>query len=257
MRHSDGLNVTIWGSGEPALLVHGSFGWGEETWHAQRPLADDYELRLVDRRGYGASPAVGRADFDRDADDVAGLFDEPVHLLGHSYGGVVALVAAARRPDAVRSLAVIEPPALGLLSGDPLAESFLVELDVAARESQDADDYRSRFLQGFGFPPPKQPLTGQALDAAATSWRERAPSEADVPLAALARAPFPKLVVRGAWDEAPLSAQGRAGLLFARICDTLVSELAAESAVFAGAAHRPQELGEPFNDLLRDFWSRA
>jgi pimeloyl-ACP methyl ester carboxylesterase len=257
MRYSDGLNVTVWGAGEPAVLVHGSFGWGEETWHAQRPLADDYELRLVDRRGYGASPPAGRADFDRDADDVAGLLDEPAHLIGHSYGGVVALLAAARRPDTVRSLAVIEPPALGLLSDDPLAESFLLELDSAAQEARDADDYRSRFLQGFGFPPPKQPLEGPALEAAATSWRERPPSEADIPLAALARAPFPKLVVRGAWDQAPPSAQERAGLLFARICDILVTALEAESAAFSGAAHRPQELGDPFNELLRDFWSRA
>jgi pimeloyl-ACP methyl ester carboxylesterase len=257
MRRPDGVNVTVWGAGPPAVLVHGSFGWGEETWHAQRPLAAAHELRLVDRRGYGASPPAGRADFDRDADDVAGLLDEPAHVLGHSYGGVVALLAAARRPDSVRSLAVIEPPAIGLLSGDPLAESFIAELDVAARESRDADDYRARFLQGFGFPAPKVRLEGQALEAAATSWRERPPSEAELPLARLAAAPYPKLVVRGGWDKAPASAQERAGLLFARICDILVRELDAESAVFPGAAHRPQELGEPFNQLLRDFWSRA
>jgi pimeloyl-ACP methyl ester carboxylesterase len=257
MRHSDGLNVTVWGAGDPAVLVHGSFGWGEETWHAQRPLGDDYELRLVDRRGYGASPSAGRADFDRDADDVAGLLDGPAHLLGHSYGGVVALLAAARRPDTVRSLAVIEPPALGLLRGNPLADAFMLDLDRAARESRDGDDYRSRFLQGFGFPPPKQRLDGGALEAATTSWHERPPSEADVPLGTLAQATFPKLVVRGAWDKAPPSAQHRAGLLFRRICDILVRELGAVSAVFEGAAHRPQELGEPFNELLRDFWSRV
>jgi pimeloyl-ACP methyl ester carboxylesterase len=257
MRRPDGVSVTVWGAGPPAVLVHGSFGWGEETWHAQRPLATDYELRLVDRRGYGASRPGGRADFDSDADDVAGLLDEPAHLLGHSYGGVVALLAAARRPDTVRSLTVIEPPAIGLLTGDALAESFMVDLDVAARESRDPDEYRARFLQGFGFPAPKERLEGQALDAAATSWRERPPSEAEVPLAQLAAAPYPKLVARGGWDKAPPSAQGRAGLLFARICDILVRELGAESAVFPGAAHRPQELGEPFNELLRDFWSRA
>jgi pimeloyl-ACP methyl ester carboxylesterase len=35
------------------VFVHGSFGWGEEAFHAQRELADEYELLLLDRRGYG------------------------------------------------------------------------------------------------------------------------------------------------------------------------------------------------------------
>src|SRR5215216_4152116 len=99
MRRPDGLNVTVWGEGERAVLVHGSFGWGEETWQAQRPLADGYELLLVDRRGYGGSPSDGRADFECDAEDVAALLDRPSHLVGHSYGGVGALLAAARRPE--------------------------------------------------------------------------------------------------------------------------------------------------------------
>lgn len=78
MQHAVGLNVTTWGSGDPALLVHGSLR-GEDTWREQRPLAGSYRLLLVDRRGFGGSPAVGRVDFDRDADDVAGMLDEHVH----------------------------------------------------------------------------------------------------------------------------------------------------------------------------------
>ena len=257
MLRPDGLNVTVWGTGEPALFVHGSFGWGEETWRAQRPLADHHSLLLVDRRGYGDSPAAGRADFARDAEDVASVLERPSHLVGHSYGGVGALLAAARRPEHVRSLTVIEPPALGLLAADALAATFGADMEVAARESKSADEYRARFLQGFGFPAPRDQMEGKALAAAETSWRERPPNEAEIPLAELAEASFPKLVVRGGWDKAPPLAQQRAGLLFARVCDILVRELEAESAVFPGVAHRPQDLGEPFNDLLRDFWSRA
>lgn len=257
MRRPVGLNVTVWGKGDPAVLVHGSFGWGEETWHAQRPLASDYALLLVDRRGYGDSPADGRADFERDAEDLAALLEQPAHVVGHSYGGVGALLAAARRPDNVRSLTVIEPPALGLLAGDPVSGTFRADMDVAMRESKSAGEYRTRFLQNFGFPAPRDELEGKALAAAETSWHERPPPEAEIPLADLAKAPFPKLVVRGGWDKAPPLAQQRAGLLFSRVCDILVRELGAESAVFPGVAHRPQELGEPFNELLRDFWSRA
>jgi pimeloyl-ACP methyl ester carboxylesterase len=122
---ADELHVTTWGDadGEPVLFVHGSMAAGPETWQDQQPLADGRRLLLVDRRGYGDSPA-GDGDFERDAADVAELLDGGAHLVGNSYGGLVALLAAARRPDAVRSLAVIEPPALALVRGRDEVESF-------------------------------------------------------------------------------------------------------------------------------------
>ena len=102
MRTSAGLHVTVWGDGEAAVFVHGSFGWGEETWQEQRPLADHYRLLLVDRRGFGGSPANGRVDFERDADDVAAVLDEGAHLVGHSYGGVVSLLHRVRAARPLR-----------------------------------------------------------------------------------------------------------------------------------------------------------
>jgi pimeloyl-ACP methyl ester carboxylesterase len=244
------LHVTRWGDGEPAVLVHGSFGWGEETWREQRPLADTYELLLVDRRGFGRSPADGRVDFDRDADDVAGLA-EGAHLVGHSYGGVVALLAAAR--TSVRSLTVIEPPALDLIRDLPETEDFIRRIDAAAEQATDPSDYRRRFLDAFGFPALKEQLAGEALAAAKASWGERSPAEAEIPLDQLGQL-FPKLVVRGAWDQAPPTARERGGRIFGAICDVLEEQLGAESAVFAGAAHNPQLLGKPFNERLRTFW---
>jgi pimeloyl-ACP methyl ester carboxylesterase len=257
VRSTTGLHVTIWGAGDPAVLVHGAFGWGTETWREQRPLADAHRLLLVDRRGFGKSPPNGRVDFDRDADDVAGLLEDGAHLVGHSYGGVVALLAAGRRPEGVRSLTVIEPPALGLVRGDPVAEKLIREISKGAEHAEDPADYRMRFLQSFGFPAERQELEGPALTAARSSWRERHPYEADIPLEELDRTTFPKLVVRGAWDKAPLTARERAGTIFGNICDVLEERLHAESARFEGAAHNPQLLGEPFNARLRAFWESA
>ena len=260
MTGSNELHVTTWGDGEPAVFVHGSFGWGEETWRQQRPLADHYRLLLVDRRGFGRTPPRDeRVDFELDADDVADLLGRgaSAHLVGHSYGGVVALLAAVRQPAAVRSLCVIEPPALALVRGRPDAEDFLVRIEKAADEASDPEDYRNRFLRAFGFSPANERLKDMAFSSAQASWIERSPAEAQIPLERLADADFPKLVVRGAWDEAPPEARVRGAPVFGAICDVLVERLHAEFAVFPGAAHNPQLLGAPFNERLRAFWESA
>jgi pimeloyl-ACP methyl ester carboxylesterase len=245
------LNITIWGEGDPALFVHGSFGWGEECWRAQRPLADQYKLLLVDRRGFGASTSNGRVDFERDAHDVAELLGNGAHLVGHSYGGVVSLLAAGLRPDAVRSLTVIEPPALGVAGDDPKVQEFITGVDNAMGAAADPSDYRARFLRNFGFRAPDAELDGLELAAARASWRERSPAEAVIPFDRLTG--VRTLVVRGDWANAPSSARERGAAVFHAVCDVLERRLDAESATFP-AAHRPQELGEPFNERLRAFW---
>jgi pimeloyl-ACP methyl ester carboxylesterase len=252
------LNVVEWGdAGDVVVCVHGSLGWGEDTFPDQRPLADEFRLRLVDRRGFGATPVAGRVDFDRDADDVASLLDDPAHLLGQSYGGVVSLLAAARRPDAVRSLTVIEPPAFALAMDDAVVADLVRGIRAASDNCSDPAEYRLRFLRAFGFDPSEEPLEGADLEAARSSMTERTPDEAQIPLDQLAAAPFPKLVVRGAWDIAPQQARERAGHAFGAVCDVLERRLRAESVTFAGAAHNPQFLGAPFNERLAAFWRSA
>jgi pimeloyl-ACP methyl ester carboxylesterase len=253
MRTATGVHVTVWGDGEPAVFVHGSFGWGEETWREQRPLAEHYRLQLIDRRGFGKSPADGRVDFDRDADDVAELLDGGAHLVGHSYGGVVSLLAAARRIDAVRSLTLIEPPAFGLARGNPAVEDLIRDVDIATRTARDPSEYRAGFLRAFGFPAKPTALEGLELEAARASMTEHTPGEAAIPLDELAAAGLRVLLVQGDWCPAPDSARARAGEAFRAVCDVLSERLQAEVAVFP-AAHNPQKLGELFNDRLRAFW---
>jgi pimeloyl-ACP methyl ester carboxylesterase len=253
---ASGVHVTVWGDGEPVVLVHGSFGWGEETWQEQRPLADDYKLLLLDRRGFGGSPANGRVDFERDAADVVELLGAGAHLVGHSYGGVVSLLAAARRPDAVRSLVLIEPPAFGVARGNPAIEELIRDIGAAANAAQDPSEYRAAFLRGFGFPAQPRPLDGEHLTAARASMTERPPQEADIPLDEIARARLRVLLVQGDWCPAPDSARARAGAAFRAVCDVLYDRLEAERALFP-AAHNPQKLGKLFNDRVSAFWEAA
>ena len=93
---------------ERIVLVHGSVMGGRGTWAAQRPLVERFELLVLDRPGFPPNPPVERIDFETDAALVAGLLEEGDHLVGHSYGGIVSLLAAASRPDVLRSLTVIE-----------------------------------------------------------------------------------------------------------------------------------------------------
>jgi hypothetical protein len=74
---------------------------------------------------------------------------------------------------------------------------------------------------------------------------ERSPQEARIPLAELARAPFPKLVVSGAHHPA-----------FDAVCDVLERALGAGRAVLPGAGHSVQR-APGFNDALCDFFARA
>jgi pimeloyl-ACP methyl ester carboxylesterase len=115
------LFVHAWGAGTRVVLVHGSLATGADEWQAQRPLADDgFHLLAPDRRGYGQSPPAEGEDFLRDGDDIADLMGNGAHLVGHSYGGLGVMFAAARRPDATLSLTLLEPGAgVGAVSSSP------------------------------------------------------------------------------------------------------------------------------------------
>jgi len=93
------------------VLVHGSVVGADVTWRKQKPLAEHWTLCTPNRPGFGASPTLGRGDFEAEAPLIAELLGDGAHLVGHSYGAVIALFAAALRPEAVRSLTVSEPSA--------------------------------------------------------------------------------------------------------------------------------------------------
>ena len=233
---------------ERIVLVHGSVMGGRGTWAAQRPLAARFELLVLDRPGFPPNPPVERIDFETDAPLVAGLLEPGDHLLGHSYGGIVSLLAAASRPDVLRSLTVIEPPCTRVAAGVPEVDAFAragMELYATAR-SGEPDEYLRRFLAAVGseFDPPS-PLPPELERGARNLAIERGPWEADIPLAALAGTPFPKLVVSGAHLDA-----------YDVICDVLERELRAERIVLPGYGHAVQRHPD-FNDRLADFVESA
>jgi pimeloyl-ACP methyl ester carboxylesterase len=249
------LHVVELGRGEPTVFVHGGFDCAEETFPKQRELADQYRVVLVDRRGYGDSPPALRFDFDSQVDDLIAVIDPGAHLVGQSYGGVLSLLVAARRPDLVRSLTLIEPPAFSVARGHPSVERFIERLQAwyATAADKPAERLVPDFLRSFGLDLPDTDLSEQDLADAVTSAHEPPPWEAEVPLDRLAFASLPTLVVSGAWDIAPAEAREIAGAAFRVVCDELADRLNAERTVLPGEMHEPQLLGKPFNDRLREF----
>lgn len=246
------LEVVVWGTGPRVVLVHGSIFNGPLTWKEQQPLGERWRLEIPNRRGYGKSPPpVVRSDFEEDARDIAALLGDGAHLVGHSYGAVGALYAAALRPQAVSSLVVNEPPAFRLLKGNAGADAI-----VAAQAALSRDVEPRVFLEAFvktitaPGAPPRQPLPDPlpaALEQGVrTTMAARAQGEAEIPLDALRRTSFPKLVTSGGHHP-----------VFEAICDVLHRELKTERAVIRGAGHSVPSTGAPFNDRLEAFLKSA
>lgn len=101
------------------LLIH-SGGFTSRQWRRLAELlAPRYRVLAPDLLGYGASGAWPEGEpfhFRQDLDFLESLLDgAPAHLVGHSYGGFLALQLALRRPELVLSIAAYEPVAFGIL----------------------------------------------------------------------------------------------------------------------------------------------
>ena len=216
------------GTGPEVLLVHGGAS-PTTTWSGLEQLTQRWTLALVYRRGFPPSPPPpsGRQDFELDADDIGELLDDRPHLVGHSYGGVAAAIAAIRDPARVCSLTLIEP-ALFLPTDDPevtrlarMGEQFL------AHGLQTEPATLREFLRGAGSPVPDEgPLPEDVARAVRRAHGSRPPSEAHPPLEVLRDAGTPSLVASGDHDPA-----------MERMCDAVAAELGAERVVCPGAGH--------------------
>lgn len=250
------LHVTRWGNrGDPIVFVHGGFGWGDECWREQRPLASDYRLLLVDRCGHGHSADIGRNSFEDQADDVLDVAAQAVHLVGQSYGALVCLVAALRSPHRVTSLTVIEPPAWSLLKSDPFVKAMVAKeqpLFAAANELGSERAY-ARFIGASEADVDRLSLSDMDRKSISATFRQPYPLEAPVSAEALRRLDMPVLVVSGGRPPDASEERRDAGTAYRRVCDRLEDLLKAQRAHFPFGAHNPQMVAEPFNSTLRLF----
>ena len=150
--------------GPAVVIVHGGvqggLGGGPATFDEQKVLATrGWRLRMVERPGFGQSRSRGADDMEADAEWIADLLGDGAHQIGHRWGGAEALLAAARRPEAVRSLTLIEPALFPIVMTDPALRADPQMQAVGGRlaglmmQSETPADYAINFARTVLGPP--------------------------------------------------------------------------------------------------------
>jgi pimeloyl-ACP methyl ester carboxylesterase len=243
------LAVERFGEGPPILFIHGDIVGPSLTWRKQRELAERWTLIIPSRPGFGESPELERNDFEIEAPMFAELLGDGAHLVGHSYGAVIALLAAAERPEAVRSLTVSEPGCLRVAAGTPVVDEMIANgtLLFENAESIPSEEFLRLFRGGAGsaWGTPDE-LPEELLHGVELLKRERPSWEARVPLERLAAADFPVLVLSGGHSPA-----------FEAVCDALAAALGADREVIPGRGHTVPSTGAQYNERLEAFMAIA
>lgn len=254
------------GAGEPLVLVHGS--WGDH--HNWDPvvglLSESFKVVVYDRRGHSQSERpAGQGSVYDDADDLAALIQVlglgSAHVVGNSFGSIVALNAAIRHPEVFATLVVHEPPLLGMLAGtgfEPVLEEVnrRVGAVIDLLEAGEDEAGAKRFVETVAWrpgawedeltPEVRAVFTGNAptfLDEAHDADWQR------IDLDRLGRFDRPALMTKGTVSPP----------FFGAIVDTIGSALPhIELETMEGADHSPhQSMPEQYVDVVRRFLEAA
>lgn len=145
----DGTPIAIQrsGAGAPLVLIHGT-GGARSRWAPVLPALDEhFSVFAVDRRGRGGSGDREPYALEREVEDVAAVVEsigEPVHLLGHSFGGICALEAALLTRN-LRKLVLYEPPVP--VEGVPIYPGGVIERLEALMERGDRAGVLTNFMR--------------------------------------------------------------------------------------------------------------
>ena len=181
--HDKKLAYEVRGEGEPVLLMHCGFVAGGFTPLLDASsLSEQYRLINYHRIGYGQSDrATGSMSVAQQAADAHALLEKlgipRAHIVGHSYGGVVALQLALDAPQVVHSLALLEPSLPAAFGDLEIALKFMEGAGRAFAQfgASDKAGAVDTWLTG-AFGPGYRDIANRVLPG----WFEQATRDADV-----------------------------------------------------------------------------
>ena len=131
------------GSGAPVIALHGSASTSYQWESLTGYISGRFRVIRPDLPGYGKSSPIDGNEMNLSAivTRMSGLFreiGEPFHLVGHSFGGAVALKIAQLMPHMIRSFVIIEPAAFHLLAAERAEHRYLIDLMSLVEEMRSA-----------------------------------------------------------------------------------------------------------------------
>jgi pimeloyl-ACP methyl ester carboxylesterase len=250
--------ITSWGEeGAPVVvMIHGSVQGsplgGADHFSAQKDLASrGWRIVAPDRAGHGKSPKQDHPDdVDLEGRWVSNLLQNGAHLVGHSLGGAIAFSATAQRPDAVRSLTLIEPALQMMALTHPDVQAFIAKQIALFSSNRPAAEVAAEFTKMAGIPESirdrgdKPAMIGLGESLRAIRWP--APPAFAQYAETIARAGVPVLVVSGGWNPA-----------FEATCDVVARMTGGQRRVIQSPHHFPNLVSGEFNDVLHDFMTEG
>jgi pimeloyl-ACP methyl ester carboxylesterase len=156
------------GTGPPLVLVHGTTA-DHTRWAPILPaLEQSFTVYALDRRGRGGSGDAEQYEIEREFEDIVALvnsIDEPVYLLGHSYGALCSL-EAARRTTHLKKLVLYEPP---IPTGIEIYPREVVSRIQVLLDEEDREGALITFMQDIVHVPPHE----MEMLRSAPSWPAR------------------------------------------------------------------------------------
>lgn len=133
------------GSGPAVILIHGSMSDYREWSEQMEALAKHYRVIAYSRRYHWPNSPPGKdgdASVPRQTEDLAAIIKSlglgPATLVGHSYGGTIAVFFALQHPELVRGLVLLEPPVPGALGDTAESEAVVKERQAVRDEMRQA-----------------------------------------------------------------------------------------------------------------------
>lgn len=223
----------------PAVFLHGVGAAGPAAWPEQVVLGEERPCTFLKRLVPGDNP-------DQVIPALLDACPGRLHLVGHSYGAVVALLIATHHPCRVASLTLIEPAAFALSADEPHSAAHIAAMEAVFASADDpavtTEQFSQIFSEGMGLPAPEVP--DAELERLVTHLRSlRPPWTLEVDPTVPER--IPTLVIVGDSHHQMYAEVGEA-----------LARAGAELIHHTGLGHRPHDDPE-VTGLIRRHWDEA